>query len=87
MKYYEEIPHPFGKHYLNRWLCSLKSKMNKEERELINHKLEAQKLLKETKENLRSNNLNNTSYVKHKFGYFAFRFLFDNISLFLEATF
>jgi hypothetical protein len=29
LKYYEEIPHPFGKHYLNRWLCSLKSKMNK----------------------------------------------------------
>ncbi len=25
--------------------------------------------------------------MKHKFGYFAFRFLLDNISLFLEATF
>lgn len=29
LKYYVEIPHPFGKHYLNRWLCSLKSKMNR----------------------------------------------------------
>lgn len=29
LKYYEEILHDFGKHYLNRWLCSLKSKMNR----------------------------------------------------------
>ena len=32
LKYYDEIPHAFGKHYLNRWLCSLKSKMNREEK-------------------------------------------------------
>jgi hypothetical protein len=87
LKYYDEIPHVFGKHYLNRWLCSLKSKMNREEKELIGHKKEAQKLLKETKLNLRANNLNNISIVKHKLGSFPFRFLFDNISLFLEATF
>lgn len=61
--------------------------MNRGERELISHKLEAQKLLKEAKSNLRSNNIHNTSLIKHKFGFFVFRFLFDNISLFLEAAF
>lgn len=29
LKYYDSIAHPFGKHYLNRWLCSLKTKMNR----------------------------------------------------------
>jgi len=33
------------------------------------------------------NNINNTSLIKHKFGFFVFRFLFDNISLFLETSF
>jgi len=49
--------------------------------------MEAQKLLKEAKSNLRANNLNNISIFRHKLGSFSFRFLFDNISLFLEATF
>lgn len=87
LKYYDEIPHPFGKHYLNRWLCNLKAKINREQKELIYHKEEAAKLLKETKQNLRANNIHNASLIKHKFGYFPFRFLLDNMSLFLEATF
>lgn len=36
---------------------------------------------------LRANNLNNISSVKHKLGIFVFRYIFDNISLFLEASF
>jgi hypothetical protein len=61
--------------------------MNRNETELITHKKEAQKLLKEAKESLRSSSINNTSLLKHKLGYFVFRFLFDNMSLFLEASF
>lgn len=38
LKYYDSIAHPFGKHYLNRWLCNLKTKMNKTERQLFGHK-------------------------------------------------
>lgn len=37
LKYYDSIAHPFGKHYLNRWLLSLKTKINKAEKELISH--------------------------------------------------
>jgi tetratricopeptide (TPR) repeat protein len=29
LKYYDQIAHHFGKYYLNQWLCSLKTKMNK----------------------------------------------------------
>ena len=44
-------------------------------------------MLKEAKAKLRANNLNNVSIARHKLGCCPFRFLFDNISLFLEATF
>ena len=53
----------------------------------MTHKKEAQKLLKEAKLSLRSNNINKTELVSHKVGVFVFRFTFDNISLFLEASF
>lgn len=36
---------------------------------------------------LKANNLNNISFVKHKLGVFVFRYVFDNISLFLQASF
>jgi hypothetical protein len=32
LKYYEQLPHLFGKHYLNRWLYSIKSKINREKK-------------------------------------------------------
>lgn len=86
LKYYNQIAHPFGKHYLNRWLCQLKSKMNRAETQLITHKREAQKLIKQAKIALKGSNINNTSLVNHKFGVFVFRCLFDNMSIFLQVT-
>ena len=51
------------------------------------HRQEAEKLLKGTKVSLKSNSIHNTQIIKHKLGIFVFRFSFDNISLFLEASF
>ena len=44
-------------------------------------------MLKGAKVSLRSNSIHNTELIKHKLGTFVFRFTFDNISLFLEASF
>ena len=54
---------------------------------MFGHKEEAQKLLRETKMLLKANNLNNIAFLKHKLGVFVFRYVFDNISLFLEVSF
>lgn len=43
--------------------------------------------MKEAKLSLKSNNFSNTFMAKHKLGYFVLRFLFANMSLFLEANF
>jgi hypothetical protein len=43
--------------------------------------------LKEAKTSLKSSSFNNSALYKHNRGLFIFRFLFNNMSLFLEASF
>ena len=43
--------------------------------------------MKGAKVSLKSHSIHNTELIKHKLGIFVFRFTFDNISLFLEASF
>lgn len=53
---------------------------------MLSHNEEAKKLIKEAKLALKGNKIDNF-LCKHKVGCFVFRFMFDNISLFLECSF